>query len=88
MAGVFYGGDGHQLGVQILGVITIGLWSSIICFALFQILKLLGILRVPQDEEITGLDISHHAGGPRVAVDGQKAMAAFQPISTPGTPLN
>lgn len=86
MAGVFYGGDGHQLGVQILGVITIGLWSSALCFALFQILKLLGILRVPQDEEITGLDISHHAGGPRV--DGQKVMAAFQPISTPGTPMN
>ena len=54
--GVFYGGNGHQLGVQILGAITISLWTLGAGFTLFMTLRRLGNLRVSQQEEITGLD--------------------------------
>lgn len=88
MIGVLYGGDGHQLGVQILGVLVIAVWSCTLSYIIFQILKFLCILRVPQDEEITGLDISHHGGAPRFALDIQKGVSTLQSISTSGTKTN
>lgn len=60
--GLFYGGDGLQLGIQCLGAVSIAVWTCGISFILFSTLKVLGMLRVPQEEEITGLDISHHGG--------------------------
>lgn len=60
--GLLYGGNGAQLGVQLLGAASIAVWTCGISFVLFLMLKVFGILRVPQEEEITGLDISHHGG--------------------------
>ncbi|GMH35890.1 hypothetical protein BSKO_03758 [Bryopsis sp. KO-2023] len=61
-AGLFYGGNGAQLGVQILGMTVISMWSMFLSFILFFSLKVTGWLRVPKEEEIVGLDISHHGG--------------------------
>lgn len=60
--GVLYGGDGHQLGVQILGAIVISTWTFLINIPLFSYLSATGLLRVSQEEEITGLDVSRHGG--------------------------
>lgn len=60
--GIFYGGDGHQLGVQILGALAIGLWTCTVSFLMFWTLRSIGVLRVSQDQELTGLDISRHGG--------------------------
>lgn len=60
--GLLYGGDGQQLGIQALGAVVIALWTCSTSIVLFLMLKIMGILRVPQEEEITGLDISHHGG--------------------------
>lgn len=61
-AGVFYGGNGRQLGVQILGAVVISAWTMSLSFVLFFTLKINGWLRVPREEEIVGLDISCHGG--------------------------
>lgn len=61
-AGVFYGGSGNQLGVQILGALVISIWTMTLSFLLFFGLKMYGWLRVPREEEIVGLDISCHGG--------------------------
>ncbi|CAD7695064.1 unnamed protein product [Ostreobium quekettii] len=71
-AGVLYGGDGRQLGAQTLGILAIGVWSISISLIMFLVLRYFGILRVPQDQEITGLDVSQHSGGPRFQVEDDK----------------
>lgn len=87
-AGVLYGGDGHQLGVQVLGIIAIALWSCTLSFIMFQILRILCILRVPQDEEVTGLDVSHHPEGPKFNGIDQKTNVSIHSLSTTGTRTN
>lgn len=59
--GLFYGGGFEQLGVQIMGVVTSGLYAFIVSFIILKVIdKALGGLRVSEEEEITGLDYSEH----------------------------
>ncbi|MCB0006709.1 MAG: ammonium transporter [Anaerolineales bacterium] len=51
---------GHPLGVQVLGSLVIPAWSFVTMFALFYGLKLAGILRVSEKEELEGLDVTEH----------------------------
>lgn len=58
--GLFYGGGWHQLGIQLLGLLAIGLWTAAtISLTFFLIQKTVG-LRVTPHEEITGLDLQEH----------------------------
>lgn len=59
---MFSGGDGTQLGIQLLGVLVIALWSMTLNFAVFYTLKTNDWLRVPAADEIEGLDASYHGG--------------------------
>jgi Amt family ammonium transporter len=59
--GLFYGGGLHQLGVQAMGVVTCAAYAFLVSFFLLLILKvLMKGLRVTENEEITGLDLSEH----------------------------
>jgi ammonium transporter, Amt family len=59
--GLFYGGGFHQLGVQALGVIASGAFALIASFILLAIIKkAMNGLRVTEEEEIMGLDMSEH----------------------------
>jgi len=60
--GVFYGAGPSQLGIQCLGVLAIGAWTCGTSAIMFYILNKLQILRVSHDDEIMGLDESHHGG--------------------------
>lgn len=60
--GVFYGGTGHQLGIQVLGILAISIWTMVLSYILFSVMMFMGILRVPKSDEIRGLDISQHGG--------------------------
>ena len=61
-AGLFYGGDSAQLGIQALGVGVAFLWAFPISFMVFMFMKHVPFigLRVPESEEIEGLDIIEH----------------------------
>ncbi len=59
-AGLFYGGGFGQLGVQALGVITCGLFAFAISYVILFAIKKVSGLRVTEEEEIMGLDISEH----------------------------
>jgi len=60
-AGLFYGGGFEQLGVQALGVVASGAYAFVVAFILLKIMdKVMGGLRVTEEEEIMGLDISEH----------------------------
>merc|ERR1712157_567745 len=54
----FFGCGGTQLGVNLLGGVMIALWVSGTCTILFGTMRLAGILRISEEEEVTGLDIS------------------------------
>ena len=58
--GLFYGGGFHQLGVQLLGFISVAVYVLIVMFIAFKIIdKTIG-LRVPAQVEIDGLDVHEH----------------------------
>ena len=59
--GLFYGG-GTLFGVQILGVLTEICWVAGTSSVLFFTLSMLGLLRVSEEEEDRGLDLSEHEG--------------------------
>ncbi|MGN1387496.1 MAG: ammonium transporter [Bacillus sp. (in: firmicutes)] len=60
-AGLFYGGGFGQLGVQAMGVAASGAFAFVVSFIILYVIKLvLGGLRVSEEEEIMGLDMSEH----------------------------
>lgn len=59
--GLFYGGGFEQLGVQALGIVSSAAYAFIVSFVILVIAKkVLNGLRVSEEEEIMGLDISEH----------------------------
>jgi Amt family ammonium transporter len=49
-----------QLKAQLTGVIVTLVWSGVISLALWFVLRILGLLRVSEEKEIEGLDITVH----------------------------
>ncbi|WP_209123601.1 ammonium transporter [Alkalihalobacillus sp. BA299] len=61
LPGLFYGGGLKQLGVQVIGVSASGVYAFVVSFILLMIIqKMLSGLRVTEEEEIMGLDLSEH----------------------------
>ena len=58
--GLFYGGGFKLLGLQLLGVFTVGAWAAIMITITFLVIKATIGLRVSEEEEITGLDATEH----------------------------
>ena len=65
-AGIF---GGHPIVAQIIGSVAIPIWAFVTMYILFSILKALNMLRVSEEEELLGLDISEHK---------EEAYAGFQ----------
>lgn len=58
--GLFAGGGFHLLGVQVLGLLIVSIWSFGATFGLFKLLKALVGIKVSTEDEFEGLDISEH----------------------------
>lgn len=58
--GLFYGGGFHQLGLQLLGVVSVASWTAVTITITFLIIKATVGLRVSEEEEIIGLDAMEH----------------------------
>mmetsp|Transcript_22250 Transcript_22250/g.33310 ORF Transcript_22250/g.33310 Transcript_22250/m.33310 type:complete len:527 (-) Transcript_22250:1190-2770(-) len=61
--------DGALFGCQIIGLIFIIGWVSLIMFPFFVLLNYFGLLRADSLEEIVGLDVSYHGWTPAEADD-------------------
>ena len=60
-AGLFYGGGFEQLGVQLMGVVVCGAFAFIVSFVILAVMKkVMNGIRVTEEEEIMGLDMSEH----------------------------
>ncbi len=71
--GLFYGGGGSLLVTQLIGVVAAFIWAFGLGFILFKVIKTIGLLRVSEEDELKGLDITEH---------GMEAYDGFQIFST------
>ena len=60
LSGLFYTGSFTQLGLQLLGVITVGAYATVMMIITFTLIKKFHGLRTTAEEEILGLDITEH----------------------------
>ncbi|GHT75117.1 ammonium transporter [Spirochaetia bacterium] len=58
--GILHGGGFAQLGVQLIGIVSVGAWAAITSLVLFLVIKAVFGLRVSQKDELMGLDLSEH----------------------------
>ena len=58
--GLFYTGEWTQLGLQLLGVVCIALYTAVLMIGCFLLIKKTIGLRVNREEEIKGLDKTEH----------------------------
>lgn len=59
-AGLLYGGGFEQLGVQAMGVLVCGAFAFVASYIILAIMKAVMGLRVTEEEETIGLDLSEH----------------------------
>lgn len=71
--GLFYGGGFKLLGIQILGIIAVGVFVFAASLLVWFIIKKTIGIRVSREEEIAGLDIGEH---------GNIAYPDFAPVTT------
>lgn len=60
--GLLVGGDGSLLGVNLLGAVAITLWVLFWSYGVFAFLRRIHWLRIPEEEESTGMDVVQRLG--------------------------
>ena len=60
IVGLFYGGGFKQLGLQLLGVVSVLAWTAVTITIAFLAIRATVGLRVSEEEEIIGLDTTEH----------------------------
>ncbi|MCR5399259.1 MAG: ammonium transporter [Lachnospiraceae bacterium] len=60
VVGLFYGGGFTQLGIQLLGFVSVAAWTALTIAITFIIIRAIFGLRVTEEEEIIGLDSTEH----------------------------
>ncbi len=58
--GLFYGGGIAQLIKQVGGIFVTAIWTVVTIYVTFSVIKMTIGLRVPEEEEIEGLDATEH----------------------------
>jgi len=81
--GLLYGGGFSLLGVQTLGVITVSIWGFATTYGLFALLKATVGIRVTEEEEIEGLDMSEHSVRAYNDIEFPMASYSYDLESTP-----
>jgi ammonium transporter, Amt family len=72
LPGLFFGGGLSQLGVQVMGVVMVGLYTFGVAFFVWTIINMTMGVRVSEQEEREGLDLGEH---------GNMAYPDFRPES-------
>lgn len=58
--GLFYGGGLSLLATQLKGVVSVFIWAFCLAYVLFKAIDAVIGLRVPEEDELSGLDYSEH----------------------------
>uniref|UniRef100_A0A7S3DLT4 Ammonium transporter n=1 Tax=Palpitomonas bilix TaxID=652834 RepID=A0A7S3DLT4_9EUKA len=81
--GIFYEGNGTLLGVQILGVLCIIAWSGALSSLTFFSLRMMKILRIDEECEVSGMDRAFHGGAAYPEFENSAAGEAESESSPP-----
>lgn len=86
-AGWFYewgqgSGDFTLLGIQLLAVLFIFVWTSVTMGTYFYMLNFFGLFRISRLEEEVGMDISRHKGACYNYEDGSAPVAKVNELNT------
>ena len=79
--GLFYTGEVKQLGLQLLGFVTVAAWSAVTMLIFFAFLKKIDFLRATPEDELTGLDVTEH-GLPSAYADFMPAVDRYAEFGT------
>jgi Amt family ammonium transporter len=60
LVGLFYGGGFKLLGIQLLGFVSVAVWTAVTITITFLVIKATIGIRVSEEEEIVGLDSMEH----------------------------
>lgn len=60
LSGLLYTGSASLLGIQLIGVTAVAVYSVVVMLVVFKAIDKLGGLRTSAEDEIIGLDISEH----------------------------
>ncbi len=85
LEGLFYGGGFKQLGLQLVGFITVIAWAAVLITIVFFAIRAIFGLRVSAEEEIEGLDATEH-GLPSAYTDFMPAGNRFYSAVPAGAP--
>ena len=71
--GLWFGGGFTQVGIQLLGTVTVSVFIVVVMGLIFKLIDAVVGLRVPRNEELKGLDVAEH---------GTEAYGGFQVFTT------
>ncbi len=60
LSGLLYTGSAKQLGVQLLGVLSVSAYATVMMILTFAVIKKVHGLRADPEDELAGLDITEH----------------------------
>ncbi|MBR4210577.1 MAG: ammonium transporter [Lachnospiraceae bacterium] len=81
LRGLFYTGEFTQLGLQLLGFVSVAAWTGVTMFLFFLILKKANFLRADPADELAGLDSSEH-GLPSAYADFMPSVDKYAEFGT------
>ena len=67
--GLWFGGGFNQLGIQLLGTVTVSIFIIVVMGIIFKLIDVTIGLRVTRENELKGLDVTEH---------GTDAYSGFQ----------
>ncbi len=76
LRGLLYTGETAQLGLQLLGFVSVAAWAGVTMGCFFMILKKADFLRAEAADELAGLDVSEH-GLPSAYADFMPAVDKY-----------
>lgn len=84
LRGLFYTGDFHQFGLQLLGFVSVAAYATVMMILTFAVIKKCHGLRVTEEEELAGLDSTEH-GLPSAYPDFVPAVDKYTSFSVTDT---
>jgi len=70
--GLFMGGGGRLLAAQIIEILVIFGWVSVLMGLLFLALHKAKLLRISAEDEMAGMDVTRHGGTAYIHADGSE----------------
>ena len=81
LRGLVYTGSFTQLGLQLLGFVSVAAWAAVTMLGFFLLLKKVNFLRADPADELAGLDVSEH-GLPSAYADFMPAVDKYAEFGT------